>query len=109
MGSNFYQIGLLKYGIEVVTPTVEEQEIINRIIFSELAINLVSESSKRTFLKIISSYPIDSVILGCKQSQTKNLISKLYDGSVKNLAVSLFKAGEMSADDIEEIKKMFNL
>ncbi|KAF5056864.1 Methicillin resistance regulatory protein MecI [anaerobic digester metagenome] len=44
-----------------------------------------------------------------KQSQTKNLISKLYDGSVKNLAVSLFKAGEMSADDIEEIKKMFNL
>lgn len=44
-----------------------------------------------------------------KQSQTKNLISKLYDGSVKNLAVSLFKAGEMSTDDIEEIKKMFNL
>lgn len=44
-----------------------------------------------------------------KQSQTKNLVSKLYDGSVKNLAVSLFKAGEMSEDDIEEIKKMFNL
>ncbi|WP_273225333.1 BlaI/MecI/CopY family transcriptional regulator [Geosporobacter ferrireducens] len=44
-----------------------------------------------------------------KQSQTKNLVSKLYDGSVKNLAVSLFKAGEMSAEDIEEIKKMFNL
>ncbi|WP_110943065.1 BlaI/MecI/CopY family transcriptional regulator [Inediibacterium massiliense] len=44
-----------------------------------------------------------------KQLQTKNLTSKLYDGSVKNLAVSLFKAGEMSADDIEEIKKMFNL
>ncbi|WP_053956520.1 BlaI/MecI/CopY family transcriptional regulator [Inediibacterium massiliense] len=44
-----------------------------------------------------------------KQLQTKNLVSKLYDGSVKNLAVSLFKTGEMSADDIEEIKKMFNL
>lgn len=44
-----------------------------------------------------------------KQSQTKNLVSKLYDGSVKNLAVSLFKAGEMSPDDIEEIKKMFHL
>lgn len=67
MGSNFYHIGLLKYGIEVVTPTVEEQEIINRIIFSELVINSVSESSKRTFLKIISSYPVDSVILGCTE------------------------------------------
>ncbi|WP_312093583.1 BlaI/MecI/CopY family transcriptional regulator [Aminipila sp.] len=44
-----------------------------------------------------------------KQAQTKNLVTKLYDGSVKKLAVSLFKAGEMSADDIEEIKKMFNL
>lgn len=44
-----------------------------------------------------------------KQLQTKNLVSKLYDGSVKDLAVSLFKAGEMSSDDIEEIKKMFNL
>ncbi len=44
-----------------------------------------------------------------KQMQTKSLVSKLYDGSVKNLAVSLFKAGEMSASDIEEIKKMFNL
>lgn len=44
-----------------------------------------------------------------KQSQTKNLVSKLYDGSVRNLAVSLFKTGEMSAEDIEDIKKMFNL
>lgn len=44
-----------------------------------------------------------------KEAQTKSLVSKLYDGSVKKLAVSLFKAGEMSAEDIEDIKKMFNL
>ncbi|MCQ4936504.1 aspartate/glutamate racemase family protein [Anaerotignum propionicum] len=67
MRSSFYQSGLLKYGIEVITPTVEEQEIINNIIFSELVINLVSETSKQTFLKIISSYPVDSVILGCTE------------------------------------------
>ena len=44
-----------------------------------------------------------------KQAQTKSLVSKLYDGSVKKLAVSLFQAGDMSADDIEDIKQMFNL
>lgn len=67
MRSSFYQTGLLKYGIEVITPTVEEQEIINKIIFSELVINLVSESSKQIFLKIISSYSVDSIILGCTE------------------------------------------
>jgi BlaI family penicillinase repressor len=46
---------------------------------------------------------------GYKQARTKSFIASLYNGSVKNLAVSLFKTGDMSADDVEEIKKMFNL
>lgn len=41
--------------------------------------------------------------------QTKNLISKLYNGSVKELAVSLFKDDDMTDDDIAEIRKMFDL
>ncbi|MCL1809743.1 MAG: BlaI/MecI/CopY family transcriptional regulator [Clostridiales bacterium] len=44
-----------------------------------------------------------------KQMQTKSFVAKLYGGSVKNLAVSLFKTGDLSANDIEEIKTMFNL
>lgn len=44
-----------------------------------------------------------------KKTQTKNLVSRLYDGSAKELAVSLFKSGDISAKDIEEIKEMFNL
>lgn len=43
------------------------------------------------------------------KSQTKSFVQKLYNGSVKDLAVSLFKSDEMSKDDIEEIRKMFNL
>ncbi len=42
-----------------------------------------------------------------KKSQTKNLISKLYHGSVKELAVSLFQSEEMTEEDIEEIRQMF--
>ncbi len=44
-----------------------------------------------------------------KTLQTKSLIQKLYNGSIKELAVSLFKSGNMTADDIDEIRKMFDL
>jgi len=41
--------------------------------------------------------------------QTKSFISKLYNGSAKDLAVSLFKNEDLSKEDIEDIRKMFNL
>jgi len=44
-----------------------------------------------------------------KQKQTSRFISKIYGGSVKKLAVSLFQSGDLSEDDIKEIKDMFNL
>ena len=43
------------------------------------------------------------------QEQTKNLVSRLYNGSVKDLAVSLFRSEDMTAEDIAEIRKMFDL
>ena len=44
-----------------------------------------------------------------KQSRTRSFVQKLYNGSVKDLAVSLFKSEDMSKEDIEEIRQMFNL
>lgn len=43
------------------------------------------------------------------KSQTKSFVQKLYNGSVKDLAVSLFKSDEMTKDEIDEIRKMFDL
>lgn len=43
------------------------------------------------------------------KSQTKTFVQKLYNGSVKDLAVSLFRSDEMTKEDIEEIRKMFDL
>ena len=43
------------------------------------------------------------------REQTKSLVSRLYNGSVKELAVSLFRSDDMTAEDIAEIRKMFNL
>ena len=44
-----------------------------------------------------------------KKEQTRTLISDLYDGSVKELAVSLLKSDGMTQEDIEDIRKMFEL
>ncbi len=43
------------------------------------------------------------------KSQTKSFVQKLYNGSVKDLAVSLFKNEDMTKEDIEEIRQMFDL
>ncbi len=44
-----------------------------------------------------------------KAAQTRSFISRLYDGSVKNLVVSLFENRQMSEQDIAELKEKFNL
>ena len=44
-----------------------------------------------------------------KKAQTDDLVSKLYNGSARELAVSLFTSGKMTESDIEEIRKMFDL
>ncbi len=44
-----------------------------------------------------------------KKEQTSKLISRLYGGSARDLAVSLIGSGEMTREDIEEIRKMFGL
>lgn len=41
--------------------------------------------------------------------QTSNLISALYNGSAKDLAVSLFKNNSLTQTDIDELKEMFDL
>ncbi len=43
------------------------------------------------------------------RQQTRNFIKRIYNGSAKELAVSLFKDEEMSDADISEIRKMFDL
>lgn len=44
-----------------------------------------------------------------KKQKTGDFVNRLYNGSVKDLAVSLFQSEKMSAEDIEEIRKVFNL
>ena len=67
MQSDFYRKGLKKYGIEVITPDEEHQDIINDIIFKELVIHRFLDESRTKFTKIINSYNADGIILGCTE------------------------------------------
>lgn len=67
MQSTFYQDWFAKEGIEVITPSEEEQDKLNRIIFEELVIGVFKDESKSKILRIINNYRTDGVILGCTE------------------------------------------
>lgn len=41
--------------------------------------------------------------------ETKSFLSKVYNGSVKNLVASLYENKAISKEEINELKKLFNL
>lgn len=43
------------------------------------------------------------------KSQTESFIKRIFNGSAKELAVSLFSGDALSEEDVEEIRKMFDL
>lgn len=67
MQSPFYKDVFTKHGMDVITPSEEEQEEINRIIFDELVIGIFRETTRKRLLAIITSYDEDGVILGCTE------------------------------------------
>ncbi len=44
-----------------------------------------------------------------KAEQTKTLVRRLYNGSVKNLVTALFENKQLSGEDVKDIKDMFDL
>ncbi|MFW9900388.1 MAG: aspartate/glutamate racemase family protein [Candidatus Thorarchaeota archaeon] len=67
MQNTFYQEHCKKLGIDVITPSNEEQNVIDKIIFDELVIGVFKHESKEKMIQIINQYDIDGVILGCTE------------------------------------------
>ncbi|MFX1420666.1 MAG: aspartate/glutamate racemase family protein [Promethearchaeota archaeon] len=67
MQNTFYHNYCKKLGIEVITPSNNEQDVIDKIIFDELVIGFFRQESKDKVLQIISNYQVDGVILGCTE------------------------------------------
>ena len=64
---DFYQNYFRNEGIEIITPSENEQELINNLIFDELVLGIIKKRSKDKLLNIIDNYDIDGVILGCTE------------------------------------------
>ena len=59
-----------KYGIKVIIPNSKEREIVDRVIFEELVLGIIRQSSKERFKQIIYSLVdrgAEGIILGCTE------------------------------------------
>ena len=71
MTQDFYKLRLMTHGIEVVIPNRQEIEIVNRVIYEELCVGIISEASRRKYCEIIERLKqeadAEAVILGCTE------------------------------------------
>ncbi|MBM6617988.1 aspartate/glutamate racemase family protein [Bacillus suaedaesalsae] len=70
MEQDFYTSRLQLNGIDSVIPKLEEREIINQIIFEELCLGIIKESSREYYLKVINRLVdegAEGIILGCTE------------------------------------------
>ncbi|MBQ4889049.1 aspartate racemase [Shewanella sp. UCD-FRSSP16_17] len=71
MSQNFYKGRLTEHhGIDVIVPNETQQEVIHHIIYSELCLGEIKESSRHQYLEIIDDLyqqGAQAVILGCTE------------------------------------------
>lgn len=70
MTQDFYKNKLVEAGIEVIIPNEEGVEIVNNIIYNELCLGNILETSKKKYLDIIAELKqlgAQGVILGCTE------------------------------------------
>ena len=70
MEQNFYRDRLAGHGLTVVTPPREDRAQVHRIIFDELCLGVVRESSRQTYREVIvrlAAAGAQGVVLGCTE------------------------------------------
>lgn len=70
MEQNFYKSCIEKQGLNVLVPSEEDREIVHRVIYQELCLGDVRESSRREYLRIIeqlNTAGAEGVIEGCTE------------------------------------------
>lgn len=67
MLEDFYKQRLIDSGLDIVIPNHEDVMAINDIIFNELCLGIIKESSKKTFIDIINKSNCEGIILECTE------------------------------------------
>jgi len=71
MESDFFKRPFLEYGMSVVVPDKEDQELIHHRLFSEIELGIIKDSTREELLSIVKrlvdKHLIDALILGCTE------------------------------------------
>jgi aspartate racemase len=70
MEQDFYKDRIAGHGIEVIVPEAEDRAFINRVIFQELCLGILSDSSRQRYVDIIGKLNrkgAQGMILGCTE------------------------------------------
>ena len=70
MEQDFYKSRLVDGGIEVVIPDEMDREIVNKVIFQELCLGIITPESKSEYIRIIQGLidqGAEGIILGCTE------------------------------------------
>lgn len=70
MTQEFYKRKLIDKGIEVLIPNEEDIEIVNTVIYKELCMGIISEKSKKEYIRIVDEITkkgAQGIILGCTE------------------------------------------
>jgi aspartate racemase len=102
MEQDFYRGRLSeKFGLKVLIPSDDEREIVHRVIYDELCLGQIKESSKSAYIRIISSLVergAQGIILGC--TEIPLLVKQ------KDVSVSIFDTTTIHAQQaVEEALK----
>ena len=70
MTQDFYKEKLIARGLSVVIPGEEDIELVNRVIYNELCLGVISDASRKEYQRIIEGLrgkDAEGVILGCTE------------------------------------------
>jgi len=87
MKQDFYKNTIMNnFDIEVIVPNEEDIKIVHKIIYEELCLGIINESSKKEYLRIVDSLSnkgAEGIILGCTEIgmlvSQKDTSTKLFD------------------------------
>lgn len=94
MEQNFYKTRIETHGINIIVPNDNERELINNIIYQELCLGEIKQSSKNIYHTIINNLMnrgAEGIILGCTEI---GLLVKAEDFKVPIFDTTLIHARE---------------
>ncbi|MCZ4246678.1 MULTISPECIES: aspartate/glutamate racemase family protein [Bacillus] len=92
MEQDFYKSRIASHDINVIVPNDDERELINNIIYQELCLGEIKQSSKNIYKKIINNLVdrgAEGIILGCTEI---GLLVKVEDSEVPLFDTTLIHA-----------------